>query len=157
MDDKINSNIPIEVINEVRQLLNNAALVLKPYLIALTPAERQAIPKMSDKTLPFVEKTIAYGQTAPEFAPQYMNKEALESDHTNYEQLIPLFRLVKQLSDGLDDTSMQAGGACYTNALNYYNSVKQAARIDVPGAKAIHEDLRKRFIKSKTEEEITSD
>ena len=152
MENKINNTIPTEVINEVRQLLDNAAIVLKPYLIALSPAERQSIPKMSDKTQPFVEKIIAYTDTSPQFVPPYMDKEVLESDMATYNQLIPLFRAVKQLSDGLDDTSMQAGAECYTNALIYYNSVNQATKADVPGAKAICEDLRKRFVKIRPDE-----
>lgn len=154
MDNQNRLPIPDEVINEANELLNKTLAVLNPYLIALTPAERQSIPKMSDKSLPFVEKTIAYGNSAPQFVPRYMDTEALETDRKTYDQLIPLFRMVKMLSDGLDDTSMQAGGACFSNALNYYNSIKQAARIDVPGAKTIHEDLRKRFVKSKTDEEM---
>lgn len=154
MDKKINTTIPEAVISEASQALNNALAILEPYLIALTPAERQAIPNMSDKTLPFVEKTLAYTASTPQFVPQYMNLTALKTDYQTYDQLIPLFRVVKQLSNGLDDTTMQAGAECYTNALNFYNSVKQAARIDVPGAKAIHEDLRKRFVKSKPEDEI---
>jgi hypothetical protein len=32
-------------------------------------------------------------------------------------------------------------------ALSYYNSVKQAAKVNAPEAKAIYEDLRKRFEK----------
>ena len=152
MENKINNTIPAEVINEARQLLNNAAIVLKSYLIALSPEERQSIPKMSDKTQPFVEKTIAYTETSPQFVPPYMDKEALESNMATYNQLIPLFRVIKQLSDGLDDTTMQAGAECYTNALNYYNSVKQATKADVPGAKAIYDDLSKRFVKTKPDE-----
>lgn len=154
MDNKIDFTIPEPVINEATELLNNALTVLNPYLIALTSAERQSIPNMSDKTLPFVAKTIAYSASSPQFVPNYMNLAALAADHQTYNQLIPLFRVVKQLSNGLDDTTMQSGAECYTNALNYYNSVKQAARIDVPGAKAIHEDLRKRFVKSKSDDEI---
>lgn len=153
MENKIKASIPAPVINEAKQLLNNAVTVLKPFILALSPVERQSLPKMSDKTYPFVEKTIAYCQSAPQFVPPYMDKEALKSDMETYNQIIPLFRVVKQLSDGLDDTSMQAGAECYTNALNYYNSVKQATKADVPGAKAICEDLRKRFVKNRPDGE----
>lgn len=153
MDSKLRSTIPDEVIKEASDFLNNAARVLKPYLVALSSAERMSLPKMSDKTQPFVEKTIAYSKNYPQFAPSYMDTKALDANHKTYDQLRPLFRVVKQLSDGLDDTTMEAGAACYANALNYYNSVKHAARIDVPGAKAIHDDLRKRFVKPKTDKD----
>lgn len=148
MDNKINFSIPDEAIAQVKQKLAEITTIFKPYLIALTPAERQAIPKMSDKTVPFVEKTLDYCTSAPQFAPSFMDREALAADMKVVNQLIPVFRIVKQLSDGLDDTSMEAGAESYVNALAYYNSVKLAAKNDVPGAKAIYEDLSKRFVKA---------
>ena len=34
-------------------------------LVALQPSQRQELPKMSDKTLPFVEKVIDYADSRP--------------------------------------------------------------------------------------------
>jgi hypothetical protein len=149
MENKINFIVPQEVIDIVTGKLNDAAEELQPFLIALTPEERRTIPKMSDKTMPFVEKTLEYCQTAPQFAPPYMDSEALSGDFHVTQQLTPLFRTIKALNDGLDDTIMEAGGEAYVNALSYYNSVKQAAKMNVPGAKSIYEDLKKRFERSK--------
>jgi hypothetical protein len=149
MDNKINFSIPEEVINQVTQRLNEAASLLQPYLIALSPEERRTIPKMSDKTMPFVEKTLEYCQTAPQFAPTYMDREALAGDMKVTQQLTPLLRTTIALNDGLDDTTMEAGAESYVNALSYYNSVKQAAKMNVPGAKSIYDDLSKRFERAK--------
>ena len=74
-----------------------------------------------------------------------MNTEELANDMKVHGQLLSVFRLVQQLDDGLDDTAMMAGVESYINALSYYNAVKQAAKMNVPGAKAIYEDLSKRF------------
>jgi len=71
--------------------------------------------------------------------------ESTDMDMKVHGQLMPLLRTVKQLCDGLDDTIMEAGAESYVNALSYYNSVKQAAKMNVPGAKAIYDDLQKRF------------
>lgn len=150
MENKINFIIPEEVITEVTQKLNEVTAALQPYLIALTPEGRMTIPKMSDKTFPFVEKTLEYCESAPQFAPPYMDREALYGDMKVTEQLIPLLRVVRAMKDGLDDTTMEAGAESYVNALGYYNSVKQAAKMNVPGAKSIYEDLKKRFERAKT-------
>ena len=151
MENKIIVSIPDEIIVEVRGKLDEITSSLHPYLIALSPDERQTIPKMSDKTLPFVEKTMAYTESAPQFAPPYMDVEGLLTDMKVHSQLTPLLREVRQLIDGLDDTTMAAGAESYICALTYYNSIKQASKIDVPGAKAIAEDLGKRFVKAKAE------
>ena len=145
MENTINFNIPDEVANEVNEALAQITNLLQPYLIALTPEQRHDIPKMNDRTVPFVEKTLAYAQSSPQFAPPYMDVKALDMDMKVHGQLMPLLRTVKQLCDGLDDTTMEAGAESYVNALSYYNSVKQAAKMNVPGAKAIYDDLQKRF------------
>jgi hypothetical protein len=49
------------------------------------------------------------------------------------------------MCDNLRDTQMLAGSDAYTAALAYYNSVKQAAKMNVPNAKTIQEELGKRF------------
>ena len=149
MDNRINFIIPDEDVAIATEKLGEGASTMQPYLIALKPSERQELPKMSDKTLPFVEKITEYCQSAPQFVPAYMDVEALAGDFKVTQQLTGLFRTVKAMHDNLDDTIMQAGSEAYMNALNYYNSVKQAAKSDVPGAKSIYEDLKKRFEKTK--------
>ncbi len=157
MENKINYTIPDTVITEVEQRLTEINTALKPYLVALSPDERQELPKMSDKTQPFVEKTLDYTVSASQFAPPYMDKEELGNDMKIHGQLTPLMRLVRSLNDGLDDTTMVAGAESYVCALTYYNSVKQATKIDIPGAKSIYEDLSKRFIKTKNGKEEDTD
>ncbi|WP_319479154.1 hypothetical protein [uncultured Draconibacterium sp.] len=153
MATKTPTGIPEPVINEATQLITNALIVLKPYLIALTPHERQISAKISDRSYPFVEKTCDYTLLAPQFVPQYMDDEKLRTDLLVHDQLIELLRLSKQLTNGLDDSALKTGGDSFTNALNYYNSVRQASRINVPGAKSIHEDLKKRFLRSSPDKE----
>jgi len=53
---------------------------------------------------------------------------------------------------------MLAGSEAYVAALSFYNSVKQAAKLNVPEAKTIYEDLKKRFagqgVKTETSETV---
>ncbi len=151
MENKINFDIPEEVITQATGKVQEAIALLHPYLIALTPDERQCTPKMSDKTQPFVEKCLSYCQSDSQFAPVYLDKNGLAADMKVFNQLIPLFRLAQQLASDLSDTVMEAGAESYTASLTYYNSVKQAAKMSVPGSKPIYEDLSKRFVKSKGE------
>ena len=46
--------------------------------------------------------------------------------------------------------AMQAGFEAMEVALAYYNSVKEAAKRNAPGAQTIYEDLRSRFTGQKT-------
>jgi hypothetical protein len=49
------------------------------------------------------------------------------------------------LEEGVDDTEMIAGSEAYQAALVFYKSVKVAAAQDIPGAKAVYDELKTRF------------
>jgi hypothetical protein len=156
MDNKINYSITPEAIIEAMTKLNDVTNILKPYLIALSPIERHDLPKMSDGTLPFVQKCLDYCQSNPEYAPSYLDFSGLRDDMKVYTQLMPIFRLAEQLESMLNDTTMEVGAESYVSALSYYNSVKMATSMNVPGAKAIYEDLKKRFVKERAATPIPS-
>lgn len=139
--------IPPADIQIVKDALATINTTLAPYMLALTPEQRKTIPKMSDGTEPFVAKVMDYATSDPQFAPPYMDVPEMKKDFDAVTQLLPLLRTVDQLEDNLSDTTMMAGSEAYVAALSYYNSVKMAAKMNVPGAKAIYEDLRKRFEK----------
>jgi len=119
----------------------------KPYLIALTPEERKRIPKMSDATLPFVQKALDYASTNPSFVPAYIDVSELKVDMVAANTLMEVQRPLAQIAQSLDDTMMLCGSEAYIAALAFYNSVKQAAKLKVPGAESIYEDLSTRFAK----------
>jgi hypothetical protein len=125
--------------------LKEVKTILKPFLIALKAKERRGGIKMSDKSLPFVEKVVEYAQTHPNFKPPYMQLDELLIDLKAVGDLTQLYREVNQLCDNLNDTILLSGTEAFTESLAYYNSVKQAAKMNVPEAKVIYEDLKKRF------------
>lgn len=118
---------------------------LNDQLIALKPKERHELPKMSDKTMPFVEKVVSYVDSRPEFVPFYLSPEELKIDFKAVNDLKQILREAEQLCQSLSDTITMSGSEAYTAALAYYSSVKQAAKSNVPNAQPVYEDLRKRF------------
>ncbi len=124
--------------------------VLKPLLTSLTPEQRREIPKMGDGTAPFVEKTLDYAKSNAEFAPPYMDVPEMEVDLKAVEDLQSVYRPLLQLMQQLDDSIMLSGSEAYVASLAYYNTVKIGSRMNVPNAKAIYDDLRKRFVKAGT-------
>ena len=125
-------------ISEIRQLLS-------PYLVNLTPEERTKLPKMSDKSVSFVSKVMEYIKTNPDLIPPMMDKEEMEKDFKLNQSLQPVFKILKQLSENVNETLMLTGHEAYVQALLYYATVKMAAKTGSPDAKTIQEDLGKRF------------
>lgn len=146
--NRVSITISPENMNEINEAMSKLNDVLKPLLVSLTPEQRQEIPKMGDGTSPFVEKVLDYSKSNPEFAPPYMNVPEMEIDLKAVQDLQSTYRPLLQLMQQLDDSIMLSGSEAYVSALAYYNAVKIGARMNVANAKAIFDDLRKRFVKS---------
>jgi hypothetical protein len=147
MENRISIEIPPADLQAIKAALQQVQGLLAPYVVALTPEQRKTIPKMSDGTEPFVDKVMDYAVNNSEFLPAFVSLGELQKDWNATSGLMPLLRMVDQIQDTMSDTAMLAGSEAYKGALSYYNSVKQAAKMNAPDAKAIYEDLRKRFEK----------
>lgn len=145
MENKHNQNIPEEVLTQVTTKLNEILTLVKPFAVTLTPEERKSMLKMGDKSNSFVEKALEYTRTNPEFVPAYMNVAEFETDFVETKNLIGVMSLATQVSNSIDDTQLAAGSEAYHAALYYYGNVQQSAAVNVPGAKAIYDELKKRF------------
>jgi hypothetical protein len=145
MEDKHAVMIPANIVTQVKNLVQQAISVLLPYVTPLTPAERRTIAKIGEKTLSFVEKAHEAAAANPTLVPPFLKMADFDVDFADAHNLWSLLLLAQQLYENVDDTTMVAGSEAYQFSLIFYNSVKMAARQDIPGAKAIYEDLKKRF------------
>ena len=141
----VSIEIPAALLLEIQQLIVSANAKLAPYLVALTPQERQGLPKMADKTVAFVTKALQFAQSNPEFAPAYLDVPALQTDVKAVQDLTSLEHLLENLVSQLNDTIMLSGSEAYVAGLTYYQSAKVASNRNVPGAKIIYDDLSQRF------------
>ncbi len=65
MENQHNQAIPADVLADVQKKINEAAALLKPYVINLTVAQRRDISKMGDKSLAFVSKALELAAQNP--------------------------------------------------------------------------------------------
>jgi hypothetical protein len=137
--------IPSTVLVQAQAKIDEARAILAPYLLALTPTERQTLPKMGERTIAFVEKAYDFARQNPGLAPPYLGLESFGVDFADAHGLWTLLNTVQQLKEAVDDTEMAAGSEAYQAALVFYHSAKAAAAQDVPGAKAVYEELKIRF------------
>ncbi|HLT07886.1 MAG TPA: hypothetical protein VK014_10185 [Cyclobacteriaceae bacterium] len=143
--NNLSFQIPEADLQAVKDALATIQSILSPYLMALSPEQRRVLPKMGDGTAPFVGKVIDYAESNSEFVPPFVDVQEMRLDWNAVQDLMPLLRTVSQLQSNLNDTILLAGSEGYVSSLSYYNSVKLAAKMNVPGAKTIYEDLRQRF------------
>lgn len=145
--NQISIEIPQEVIDTVKEKLQDCKTALAPYLQGLTAEERSTIFKMGNKTVATVQKTKSYVDTNPEFVPAYMDKTEFLKDEALVSILSPIANLSTQLSADVNDTIMLAGSEALQASMLYYGQVKEAYTKGIVTAKPIYEDLSQRFAK----------
>jgi hypothetical protein len=154
-DNKHTQAIPQDILAQAQTKINEVKALLAPYVIALTPAERHELPKMGEKTISFVEKAYDFAKQNPNLVPPYLDMAAFGADFEDAHGLWTLVNSIRQLEENAGDTEMTAGSEAYQAALVFYKSVKLAAEQDVPGAKAVYEELKTRFPGSRRHTEET--
>jgi len=74
------------------------------FLIDLSGAERQALPKMGDKSRAFVSKALEVATQNPDFLPRSFDLEEMRKDVQLFEALYPLLLSLTQVQELVDDT-----------------------------------------------------
>ena len=132
----------LTLIRTALQTLNSA---LRPQLVQLVPQSRQELPKMGDKSIGFVSKTLEHARNNPDFAPRYFSIEEASIDFNAVTLLREFNNTLGSLAEMVQDTMMLSGSEVYAASLSFYNAIKGAAKDGQPGAKLIYDDLRARF------------
>ncbi len=112
------------------QILNLIAQIraLLPFLIDLSPEERQTLPKMGDKSRAFVSQAVTLAEKDDSYLPRSFEVAEMKRDVELAEMLYPIMVALKQLTEFVDDTYIEVGSEAYTAALVVYQSAKQNGR-----------------------------
>ncbi len=144
MSNYISAEIDSETITEV--LGHLTAIKTKiPFLLKLETNTKKSLASMDDNRAPFVAKCLHYGLSEPNVVPPYVDLNELKRDLDLFNNLQSIAREINRLADMVNDTRIAAGTDAYVASLSLYNSVKQASKMNVPGTKAIFDDLKKAF------------
>ncbi|NEU71553.1 hypothetical protein PI95_002890 [Hassallia byssoidea VB512170] len=146
----VNANISAQDIQEIKAALQTVQKKL-PFLITLTTEERRKLFKMGDKSLAFVNNSVAAAQSNRDILPASFDVEELVRDYQLVSTLTELLTSMRQLTEQVDDTLLAVGSDAMTSSLTVYDYVKTAAK-KTPGLKTIAEQLGERFkaIRSRT-------
>lgn len=143
--DLISLNISATDLAEIQGAITTLKTKLSPHLRTLSVSERVELPKMGDKTVSFVQKAREYGQKNGHLVPAFLDLDALAEDVRAVETLRGLSQELGPLTEALDDSTLLAGSEAYQAALVFYAAVKSAAKVRVPNASFIYDDLASRF------------
>lgn len=122
-DNRINASLSSDAQTAVMTALSTAKDKLS-FLTGLTPEERQALPKMGDKTVAFVAKALDVAKRHPEILPGNFDAQAFITDAELVNALRPVQGELRDLLEKVDDTVLAAGSEAFSAALRVYQFAK---------------------------------
>ena len=146
-ENKISINISAEDLETIKAATKTINDTLMPYLVTLTDNERESLLKIGDKGLAFINRCYWHIEQHPEMPPDYIDVKEMKVDIDALETLWKIMTPIAQVISAIDDSIMLSGSEAYVPALAFYSHIKGAARMNVPGAKDIYDDLKKYFAK----------
>lgn len=96
-----------------------------PFLISLTPDERRELPKMGDKSVAFVRKSVELAQDGKDYLPGAFDSTEFQNDLALYDSLLPILQKVTKLHEMLEDTMTEIGSDLFVAALDHYAAAKR--------------------------------
>ena len=132
-------------ITQINAAIETLVGLLAPKLVALSVEDKKRLSKISDDSIPFNEKVAQYVVSNPEFVPLFRTSDEFLTDFSAFKELRGFIRLLEQVFGNMQDTSMLAGSEADEFARAYYGAVGQAAKMGVPNAQVIYDDLSVRY------------
>ncbi|MCX6366808.1 MAG: hypothetical protein NTX57_08870, partial [Armatimonadetes bacterium] len=116
-----------------------------PFLIDLTPKERQELPKMGDKTQAFVFGVATLVSNDGSFLPRNFAETAFAKDVALVKALQGIRQELLRLAELVDDTAVAVGSEAYVAALVAYRAAQENGRGE--GLDELLDELGRRFAK----------
>jgi hypothetical protein len=141
-NERAPKKIPRTVLLEAQSKLDEVIKMLEPYLVSLNSPERQALVKIETESIGFLKISHELAFEYPELFPTFMEKSIFREGYLTTHELWLLINKINKLREGIDDTELLVGNRVLDIAIAFYNTIKIAARRDIPGAKVIYEELK---------------
>lgn len=141
--------IPPEVLLKAEQKLDEILNILKPYLAAAAPEKEQAPDENTahkgSELIKFLKLSHELAVETPELFPDFADKTEFKEDFFTANELWILAGKIDVLKEKLSSMEILAARRALEIALMFYQTVKIAARYDIPGARVIFDDLKTAF------------
>ena len=137
--------IPPQVLYDALSRLDELIGIFEQYHIKPEPDERSSFNKMGEDFIKFMQMSHCYAVESPKLFPSFIDRDIFNEEFFIIYELWKLINKINQLRDNIWDTEILLGSRTLEIALAFYQTVKMAARHDIPGAKVIFDELKPAF------------
>jgi hypothetical protein len=131
----------MQLLKDITDEFNAIKTQLDDYAAHLRALDRKRLNGVGIKKQGFIEHAYNYAITNPEFLPHYLTLAKFNEDNQYFINFRNLFDTCKQIQEIIWNITIQASDVVYTDALEFYASVREAAKRRVDAAETIFKDL----------------
>jgi len=136
-----NPDMPQDIIESLNHDLNAIKNVLDDYSQHLRALDRRRLNGVGIHKLGFINRAYELALENGEFLPHYLTLERFGTDIQYFVDFRSLVDLVTQIREKLWNITIQSADIAYTDALEFYASVREAAKRRVDAAETLHNAL----------------
>lgn len=151
MINRLTIDVTDTVKREVAEKAGEIGTLIEPFETDIAKDDLKSLSQIADGRLPFVEKSADYAVSEPEHVPAIVDVAEFQKDVKAYKDLREMARPLRRILNIIETSMAVAGSEAWAAARAYYKMVQLNAKMGVPGAQAVYDDLRVLF-ESKTAE-----
>ena len=136
-----NPDVPETTITQLNSDLNDIKTLLDDYSQHLRALDRKRLNGVGIKKLGFIERAYEIALENGEFLPHYLTVDRFGNDLQYFVEFQALTGLCDQIREKLWNITLQSADIAYTDALEFYASVREASKRRVDAAETLYHDL----------------
>jgi hypothetical protein len=148
-----NPDVPQVTIDHLNTALNDIKDLLDDYSQHLRALDRRRLNGVGVRKLGFIERAYELALENAEFLPHYLTIERFGTDIQYFVDFRALVDLTTQIREKLWNITIQSADIAYTDALEFYASVREAAKRRVDAAETLFAALSVFFRHHRSERE----
>jgi hypothetical protein len=141
------SNLPpdAELIDEITGDILYLMEQLDAYTANLRALDRQRHTAVGLKRLGFIEAALRIATKFPQYYPHWLDTDKFQRDLGLFNSIRSLVEVCRSLEEKAWNINVEAGDMVFTDALEYYSQVQDAAKRRIDSAETIYAELHEFF------------
>jgi hypothetical protein len=135
----------VALLDQVKIEFNQIKFMIINYAQHLRPLDRRRLNSVGMRKLSFVEKAYELATENEEFLPHWLTIEKYAVDINRFNILESVMALAKQVEEMLWNITIESSDILFTNSLEFYSSVQDAAKRRVDAAESPFNELKPFF------------
>jgi len=148
-----NPDMPQDIIDNLNNDFASILDLLDNFSQHLRALDRMRLNGVGIKKLGFIERAYELSLENGEFLPHYLTVEKFGRDIQYFTDFRSLTDMVMQIREKIWNITIQSADIAYTDALEFYASVREAAKRRIDSAETLHHELSPFFKHRRNETE----